>query len=89
MARNKDRKGPVNVASGNARVGLQVDGGVVITGGLFLGGSQAGRDSDGEPRGGDPGDAQGGTVNVASGSDTVAFQAGQVFGRVFGEDDDQ
>lgn len=67
-----------NYAAPGARVGLQVDGSVTITGGLVI-------DMTGPswPDGGEDGETtaiQEGAVNVASGNDTVAFQAGSISG---------
>ena len=92
MAKDKNKNHVTNYAAPGAKVGLQADD-VVITGGLFIGmgsrgtGGKSGR-ADVDALIADAA-ARGGTVNVARGNDTVAFQAGQVFGHAFGEDDDE
>ena len=92
MAKNKDRV--TNYAAPGARVGPQADD-AVITGGLFIGMTGGSRSTGGKGGRADvdaliaDATAGGGTVNVARGNDTVAFQARQVFGQVFGEDDDE
>jgi len=71
-----------NYAAPGAHVGVQVDGDVVIEGGIHLGASgiTVGRATSGR-RGGRPEPDGEGTVNVAGDGDTVAVQAGRVHGR--------
>ena len=94
MGKDKNKNRVTNYAAPGAKVGLQADD-VVITGGLFIGMGGGSRSTGGKSGRVDvdaliaDAAAQGGTVNVARGNDTVAFQAGQVFGHVFGEDDDE
>lgn len=67
-----------NYAAPGARVGLQVDGSVTITGGLVIDMSDpAGPfiDDDSETPA-----VQEGAVNVADGNDVVGFQAGRIDG---------
>lgn len=62
-----------NHAEGNAKVGMQVDGDVVITGGLNVSMPAGGHHrADGDDRTRDP---EEGTGNTARGSDVVAVQA--------------
>ena len=64
-----------NYAAPGARVGLQVDGSVTITGGLVIDMSDPARlagDEDGETTA-----VQEGPVNAAGGNDVVAFQVRQ------------